>query len=177
VRTALPALLTWTPACDHLRDVTRGDVVSYLAGLHGRDRYQTVTALPSLFTWAKKQGVVFRNPATRIRLGRRDLPVWQPLTAADLAAAAAATARSPQARACMVLAAVHAVRPGAIRALQLDDVDVAARRLRLAGTSRPMDDLTCKVLREWLDFRRQRWPGTGNPTCWSAGKAPCTTGR
>jgi Phage integrase, N-terminal SAM-like domain len=163
VRAALPALLAWASAYEHLREVTRDDVVSYLAGLHGHDRYQAVAALRSLFTWARKAGVIFRNPATRIRLGKRDLPVWQPLAAADLAAAAAAAAPSPQARVCVVLAAVHAARPGAIRALQLDDVDLAAQRLRLAGASRPMGELTCKVLREWLEFRQQRWPGTSNP--------------
>jgi hypothetical protein len=81
------------------------------------------------------------NPATRIRLGKREHPVWQPLTAAHLAEAVA-VATTPAARLCVVLAAVHAARPGAIRALRLDDVDLASRRLRLGGTGRPMGELT-----------------------------------
>jgi hypothetical protein len=79
--------------------------------------------------------VIFRNPATRIRLGQREHPVWQPLTTANLAEAVAA-ATTPAARLCVVLAAVHATRPGAIRALRLDDVDLASRRLRLARLAR-----------------------------------------
>ncbi|HUY50688.1 MAG TPA: hypothetical protein VMV92_34110 [Streptosporangiaceae bacterium] len=58
---------------------------------------------------------------------------------------------------------MHAARPGAIRALQLDDADLDSRRLRLAGTDRPMGELTCKVVREWLEYRQHRWPHTANP--------------
>ena len=58
---------------------------------------------------------------------------------------------------------MHAARPGAIRALQLDDVDLASGRLRLAGADRPMGELTGKVLREWLEYRQRRWPHTANP--------------
>jgi hypothetical protein len=45
----------------------------------------------------------------------------------------------------------------------LDDADLASRRLRLAGTDRPIRELTAKVLREWLDYRHRRWPRTANP--------------
>ena len=121
-----------------------------------------ISALRSLFTWAKKTGVILHNPATRIRLGKHEHPVWQLLTAAHLAEAVAA-ATTPAARLCVVLAAVHAARPGAIRALHLDDVDLASRRLRLGGTGRPMGELTGKVLREWLEYRQRRWPHTANP--------------
>ena len=106
--------------------------------------------------------MIFRNPATGIRLGKRDQATWQPLTAAQLADAVAA-ATTLQARVCLVLAAVHAARPGAIRALQLDDANLASRRLRLAGTGRPMGELTARVLREWLEYRQRRWPHTANP--------------
>jgi hypothetical protein len=161
VRAIRPALLAWSARYDHLREVTRDDVLGYLTDLHGHDRELTLCALRSLFTWAKNSGVVFRNPATRIRLGARERAIWQPLTSGQLADAIAA-AESPQARLCLVLAAVQAARPGAIRALQLDDVDLAARRLRLAGHDRPMGDLTAKVMREWLEHRQQRWPHTAN---------------
>ena len=106
--------------------------------------------------------MIFRNPATRIRPGKREQAIWQPLTGQQLAEAVAAAA-TPPARLCLVLAAVHAARPGAIRALQLDDADLASRRLRLAGTDRPMGELTCKVVREWLEYRQHRWPHTANP--------------
>lgn len=70
---------------------------------------------------------------------------------------------TPQARVCLVLAAVHAARPGAIRALHLDDIDLASGRLRLAGGGRPVGELTAKVVREWLEYRQRRWPHTANP--------------
>jgi hypothetical protein len=162
LRAVRPALLAWSPRYDHLREVTRDDVLGYIADLYGHERYPAVSALRSLFTWAKSTGVIFRNPATRIRLGKRELAVWQPLNPGHLADAVAA-ATTPQARVCVVLAAVHAARPGAIRALQLDDADLAGRRLRLAGKDRPMGELTCKVLREWLEYRHRRWPHTANP--------------
>jgi hypothetical protein len=50
--------------------------------------------------------VIFRNPAARIRPGKREQPVWQPLTGAHLAEAAG-SATTPPARLCVVLAAVH----------------------------------------------------------------------
>ena len=80
LRAVLPALLAWSARYDHLREVTRDDVLGYIAGPHGHERRQAVTALRSLFTWAKKAGLIFRNPATRIRLGKRDRVIWQPLT-------------------------------------------------------------------------------------------------
>lgn len=63
----------------------------------------------------------------------------------------------------VVLAAIHATRPGEIRASQLDDVDLAGRRLRIAGHELPLDDVTSMVLREWLACRARRWPDTANP--------------
>jgi hypothetical protein len=162
LRAIRPALLAWSARYDHLREVTRDDVLGYLADLHCHDRELTLCALRSLFTWAKNSGVVFRKPAARIRVGSRERAIWQPLTGGQLAEAIAA-AESPQARLCLVLAAVQAVRPGTIRALQLDDVDLASRRLRLAGHDKPMGELTIKVMREWLEHRQHRWPHTANP--------------
>jgi hypothetical protein len=162
LRAARPALLAWSTRHDHLREITSDDVLAYLADLYGDERRLAVNALRSLFTWARKTGVIFRNPAARIKLGKREHPIWQPLTAGQLADAAAAAA-TPQARLCLVLAAMHAARLGAIRALQLDDADLASGRLRLAGADRPMGEVTGKVLREWLEYRQHRWPHTANP--------------
>jgi hypothetical protein len=77
--------------------------------------------------------------------------------------AAAGAASSPQARVFLVLAAVHAARPGTVRALHLDNVNLGDRRLVIADHERPMDQLTHDVLREWLEHRRRRWPTTANP--------------
>jgi integrase len=105
--------------------------------------------------------MVFRNPTRGIRGVKAPKPIWALLRPDDLAASVAA-ATTVQARLYVVLAAVYAARPGQIRALHLDDVDLAARRITIAGNSRPLDDLTTQVLLDWLTYRRERWPRTAN---------------
>lgn len=58
---------------------------------------------------------------------------------------------------------MHAARTGQIRALHLDDVDLGNGRLTIAGTPRPLDDLTRRALLAWLRHRASRWPSTANP--------------
>lgn len=89
-------------------------------------------------------------------------PLWQPLPPDDVAATVEA-ATTPQARMFVALAAVHAARPGQIRAMRLDDVDIGNRRIIIAGRQRPLDDLTRHALIDWLKHRRDRWPNTANP--------------
>ena len=94
------------------------------------------------------------------------MPVFQPLTARpDHQAVQAAT--TPQARVFVALAAVHAARPGQIRALQLSDADLGNRRLTIAGRTRPLDDLTPRLL-EWLTTGMPAGRTPPTPTCWSA---------
>jgi hypothetical protein len=162
LRAVRPALLAWSASYDHLREVTHADVLAHAELLHGRQRHTTTVALRSLFAWAKKNGVVFANPTRHISTGRRAYPVLQPLAPEDIARTIAVAA-TPQARLVVALAAVHAARCGAIRALHLDDVDLANRRLRIAGRPRPLEELTHRLLVEWLDHRRRRWPNTANP--------------
>jgi len=162
LRAARPALLAWSAGYQHLRQVTRADVVAYVEALHGHPRRSAMAALRSLFGWAKANGVTFANPTSRVRAGRRDDSVLQPLLPEEVARTVQA-ATTPQARLVVALAAVHAARPGAIRAIQLDDVDLANRRLTIAGRTRPLDELTHQVLVAWLDHRRRRWPNTANP--------------
>ena len=63
----------------------------------------------------------------------------------------------------LVLAAVHAARTGAIRAIQLHDVDMGNRRLTITGRVHPIDEFTHQILLDWLGYRRTRWPDTANP--------------
>jgi integrase len=116
----------------------------------------------SLFSWAKANGIIFKNPANRIPGSPRADRLWQPL-APDQIESSIQAAATPHARLAIALAAVHAARHGQIRALQLSDIDLANRRLAIAGRSRPLDDLTLGLLTEWLDYRRSHWPGTANP--------------
>ncbi|MDZ5447925.1 integrase [Micromonospora sp. 4G57] len=161
VAAALGAAASW-PQRDHLREVTREDVQTYLATLHGRRREVATTALRGLFRWAKTHKLVFRNPTHGLRGPKVPDPIW-PLLEPDDISASVTAATTAQARLCVVLAAVHAARPGQIRDLHLDDVDLADRRITIAGNPRPLDNLTAQTLLDWLTYRRERWPNTANP--------------
>jgi hypothetical protein len=157
-----PLLLDWAGRYSHLREVTAADITAATAALPASRRRQTLTALRSLFGHARKSGTIFADPTRGIRDGPRPLNILQPLQPADISQATAA-AVTPAARLAVALAAVHAARPKAIRELHLTDADLGNRRLTITGTTRPLDDLTRRLLLAWLGYRRQRWPRTANP--------------
>lgn len=157
---ARPALLGWSDRYDHLREVTREDVLTHLKTLQGHHRRDPLGALRSLFTWAKRTSLIFRNPTSRIKVGQNEYGVLQPLAPAQIDRSVAA-ATTPAARLILALAAVHAARVAQIGTLMLDDLDIANRRLTIAGRARPLDDLTLKLLLG-LEHRRSRWPNTAN---------------
>ncbi|MCY0932568.1 hypothetical protein OTB20_41960 [Streptomyces sp. H27-H1] len=157
-----PMLLEWSGQYDHLREVTRTDILAARDATAGKQREGRVVALRSLFRHAKKTGQVFKDPTTRISIPRPVGPVMQPLEQIDVDQAVTAATR-PHARLILALAAVHAARPGMIRAIQLDDVDLGNRLITIADHIRPLDDLTHRMLVDWLDHRRTRWPNTANP--------------
>ncbi len=159
---AHPALLAWSCAHTHLREITHDDLLTAVADLHGHQRITTLVALRSLFGWAKRAGKIFTNPAARLRVGTASVRLLQPLPSGQIGLSLAAGA-TPQARVFLVLAAVHAARPSDVRALQLSDVDLGNLRLTVNGHERRLDDLTRTVLLAWLDHRRRRWPVTANP--------------
>ena len=143
---ARPALLAWSQRYDHLREVTADDIRDEVVALHGHPRQMCTTALRSLFGWARRERRIFRNPAAHQRNPRAAEALWQPLEPAEIARTLAA-ATTPQARVFVVLAAVHAARPGQIRALHLDHIELAQRRLTIDGHDRPLDELTHQILR------------------------------
>ncbi|MCF3136643.1 hypothetical protein IPZ69_41290 [Streptomyces olivochromogenes] len=157
-----PVLLEWSHSYDHLREVTRDDVLAHLETVHGSQHKHTLVALRSLFARAKKNGTVFKNPTSRIRVGQQETGVIQPLAAEDVRSSVAAVTR-PADRLILALAAVHAARPGAIRRLQLDDLDIGNRRLVIDDRVRPLDELTLQATIAWLEHRQRRWPDTANP--------------
>jgi hypothetical protein len=118
--------------------------------------------LRSLFGHARKTGTIFRDPTRGVRDGQRPMILIQPLQPAEIHQATSAAA-TPAARLAVALAAIHAARPKTIRELHLGDADLGSRRLAIAGTPRPLDDLTASLLLAWLQHRGRRWPGTANP--------------
>ncbi|MFD8148433.1 hypothetical protein [Streptomyces sp. NPDC059708] len=156
-----PALLEWSNCYDQLREVTRDDVLTYLKTLHRHHRHDQLVALRALFGWAKRNGLIFRNPASRIKVGQYEYAVLQPLIPGQVDRSVAA-ATTPATRLILALAVVHAARVAQIATLMLDDVDLGNRRLTIAGRGRPLDDLTMQLLLDWLEHRHRRWPNTAN---------------
>jgi integrase len=157
-----PILVDWSARYDHLREVTRDDILAARDDVSGKRRETVIVALRSLFRHCKKNGLIFRDPTARIRVGRQDYRVIQPLRPDEIAEAVTA-ATTPAVRLILALAAIHATRPKAIRELRLDDVDLGNRRLVIDGHARPLDELTHRAVLDWLDHRRTRWPNTANP--------------
>jgi integrase len=141
---------------------TTGDINAVADALRGHLRRRTLGALRSLTRHCKKNGTIFADPAARVRIGHRDEPIILPLGANQIHDATQA-ATTPAARIALALAAVHAARPEAIRTLRLDDVDLGNRRLTIGSVTRPLDELTHRLLIDWLEYRRRRWPNTANP--------------
>jgi len=162
LRCVHPLLAGWSARYGHLREVTAGDVAAGIGVLRGHKRHQVLVALRSLTRHCKKTGLIFADPAARIRAARRPGGVILLLGPSQISAATAA-AVTPAARLALALAAVHAARPEAIRHLALGDVDLGNRRITVAGQSRPLDDLTRRLILTWLDHRRVRWPHTASP--------------
>jgi integrase len=163
LNTTRPALAHWSLTCQHLREITADDVRAVLASQPAAQQTQTLIALRSLFGYAKRQGIIFRNPAARLTSpGSRINMIILPLSSQQIAPALATTA-SPASRLILALAAVHAARTSAIRTLQLGDLDLGNRRITIASRTRPLDDLTHALLHDWLTSRQARWPRTANP--------------
>jgi integrase len=157
-----PVLLDWSTRYEHLREITRDVVLEQIRPLTGKQRETTLQGMRSLFRWAKTNGIVFRDPTSRIKLAKAAGPIPQPLTADQIKPTVEA-AGTPHARVAITLAAVHAARHSDIRAMQLSDVDLGNRRLTVAGHTRPLDELTHTALSDWLNYRSRRWPNTANP--------------
>jgi len=157
-----PALIDWSLRYDHLREVTREDILTVLEGLHGSDRHNVLVAMRRLFAFCGKTRVIFRDPTRGLRVGQHPYGIVQPLEQRDLDQAVE-IATTPVARLVLILAAVHAARKAAIIGLKLEDLDLGNRRLTIAGRTRPLDELSHQILLAWLDHRRTRWPNTANP--------------
>ncbi len=94
-----------------------------------------LVALRSLFAWAKRSGLIFRNPASRIEVGQIEYSVLQPL-APDKIDRSVVAATTPAARLSSL--SRQCARPGSqIATLLLDDVDIGNRRLTIADVSGP----------------------------------------
>jgi site-specific recombinase XerD len=155
-----PFLQRWLADRGHLREVTADDVDAALEPLRGHQRRNAITALRSLFRFAKKRGLVFANPTTHLATARIDSGLL-PMTDAEIRAVQQ-LAVNPAQRLIVALAAIHAARIAATRQLLLDDLDQPNRRITIAGHTQRLGELTDRALRAWLEQRRTAWPHTPN---------------
>jgi integrase len=155
-----PFIHRWSADYDHLREVTPADVRAALDPLRGHQLRTAIAALRSLFRFAKKRGLVFTNPAMRLKTSEAESSLL-PMADAEIRAAER-VATGPAQRLIVALAAVHAARSGAILHLTLDDLDLPNRRITIAGHPQRLGELTYRTLRSWLGHRRTAWPRTPN---------------
>ncbi|MGH3548720.1 MAG: hypothetical protein ACRDQU_11550 [Pseudonocardiaceae bacterium] len=155
-----PLLESWALTRAHLREITAADVTAALDPLRGWPRRTAIAALRSLFRFAKKRGLIFTNPTTRLKSPHIERSLL-PLTSAEIRAAEQVAA-TPLQRLVVALAAVHAARATAIRHLTLDDLDLPNRRITIARHPRRLGELTHQALLAWLKQRRASWPHTPN---------------
>lgn len=156
-----PFLDDWAASYDHLREVTRSDISAALRPLSGSQRHTATSAVRSLFGFAKKRGLIFSNPTTGLKARSADFALL-PMADEEIRAVEQ-QADDLAGRVIIALAAENAARTGAIRGLTLDDLDLANRRITLAGRHQRLGDLSHRALRRWLRHRRATWPHTSNP--------------
>ena len=162
-----PHLLAWSATRGQLREVTGDDVRAELDQLRGHRLAGTFVALRSLFRFAKRHRLIFADPTRRLHIGHAaPTRALLPMTDTQIAAVQRA-AVTPAQRLVVALVAVHAARAAAVRELTLDDVDLAGRRITLAGHPQRLGEFVHEALREWLQQRQAtgRTPRTG--TSWS----------
>ncbi len=155
-----PLISRWSADRGHLREVTAEDIRSGLDKLRGHQLCTTISAVRSLFRFARKHRLIFADPAQRLRAASPE-PSLLPMTEDEIRDIGQAITHPGQ-RLIVALAAVHAARWQAIRALTLDDLDLPNRRITTAGHPQRLGDLSHKALRAWLDHRRATWPHTPN---------------
>lgn len=157
-----PRLLTLGADHEHLREVATDDIRACLEPLTGDALRSTLSALRKLFAWAKRTGIVFRNPMLGIRSPERARPVIQPLTEPALSGLLERIT-VPEVQLAAALAAIYAATGDEIRNLLLEDLDLPTRRITIGGHSRPLDRLTLRLVEQWLRHRAERWAGSANP--------------
>ena len=160
--TMLPPLQRMAVERHHLREVTTADVRASLTPLTGRALAYTLSALRALFAWAKRTGVIFRNPMLAIRAPERTRPLFLPMPD-DVLVGLIERIAAPDVRLAAALAAIHGATHDQIRRIQLTDLDLAAGRITIGALARPLDPLTLQLIQAWLRRRAERWPGTANP--------------
>jgi site-specific recombinase XerD len=162
LRTMRPFLIECAARYTTLRQVTSADLETWVTS-DANSRHLRASAAGSLFRTLKVRRLVFADPARRLRPVRRHLPVPVPLPPGVEAQIGALAANDAGSRLVVALAGVHALTDSEITAVQLQDVALPERRLRVRGDARPLDTFTAEAIASYLRYRHRQWPRTANP--------------
>lgn len=161
LRSILPFLIEYAGKYTTLRQVTRDDIIAWLADRP--HRAYDASALRSLFGTLKAERLVFANPMRGIKGGKLAIKTPASLTADEVESVARAASQDPALRVVVALSGIHALPARQIRAMLLEQVDLPGRRLDPGGLNRPLDDYTAEAIGDYLVYRHRRWPNSTNP--------------
>ena len=130
------------------------------AGTPGRHVHLAAVAVPV----RARRRLVFVDPTRRLHVGKAPRRSVLPLTD-DQAAADRACCGDPGAAAGRRAGRRPRRPPGRDPAPALDDIDLAARRITLAGHAHQLVDLLHAALLEWLQERHRAGPTPRTSTC------------
>jgi phage gp36-like protein len=90
-------------------------------------------------------------------------PIPASLTADEVEAVAHAALQDAALRVVVALSGIHALPARQIRAMLLEKVDLAGRRLDPEGLNRPLDDCTTEAIADYITHRHRRRPSSTHP--------------
>jgi hypothetical protein len=161
----VPALQQWGQRVSSLREITQKDIEDILSSRTGEQARSLHASLRSLFRALKRERVIFRDPARGVSVAStvnapRRIPSDRLVGLLDKAPTA-------MAKVVVALVAIHALGPQEIRHQLLTGLDRPAGRLvvrrRFGDHVVYLDELTMKLLSDWLRERAERWPRSTNP--------------
>lgn len=114
-------LYPWAATRGRLREITSGDVDAVLEPLRGHRRYNAITALRSLFRFAKRHGLTFADPTRHLSGGRSAGRTVLPMTAEQIRAVQQAAVTPAHRLDRTRIAGLRPVQVGSSAAARLSD--------------------------------------------------------
>ncbi len=167
IQAVVPILRQWSAAgVGDLREITKDDIEAALQPLEGSAARSVHVGLRSLFRALKRERLIFRDPARKVilKISRR-LPASLPT---DQLRGLLDHIPDTRSRLIVALIAIHALRPGELRTLLLDDLDRSLGRLSVRRQGRPdhvvfLEEITLNLATAWVCERSRQWSRTTNP--------------
>ncbi|WP_437031171.1 hypothetical protein [Streptomyces sp. enrichment culture] len=164
-RTVSATLTAWAAADKDLRQITGKDIQTELDRHRGNVARGLLNALRSIFRALKQERLIFHVPTAGLKAPAAvDLP--RPLPS-DRLAGALDRLDGPRSRLIVSLVAIHAIHAVEVARLLLTDVNLKNRTIAVRRGLHIhivyLDDLSTRLVADWLRERRTRWPRATNP--------------